>query len=204
MADAYCTVEDVKQRQSGDVPTNSDAFDLTMADAIAEVSDLINEEVRNVRGQGEGWSFLPGTRTTSRYTGKGAPLVLIDDSLEVISVAILDPMGNVIQTLVAGQDYLPYPLNGLPIVGLTRTSGVWPSYAGGVQVDRVPGYAYDTPPNVRKATIEEVIRAIRAGQAGVDDRLGMTPYGTLVVSKALLASTLRTCQRYRFGGGFMR
>ena len=203
---AYCTVEQVKQRQSGDTPVISGEWDATITEAIAEVSDLINEEVRTARGQGPGWSFLPGTPTTSRYTGRagGSRLVLIDDSVAVSSVTILDAQGNASQVLTAGTDYLPYPLNGLPITGLVLTSGVWPWYQGGVQVGRTPGYANALPSNVTNATIAEVIRAIRAGQAGEDDRLGMTPYGSVVVSKALLQSTVRMCQRYRYGAGFLR
>lgn len=202
---AYCTVEQVKQRMSGDVPVVSTAWDSVISDAIAEVSDLINEEVRNVRGQAPGWSFLPGVPVTSRYTGSagGSSLLLIGDSVAVSSVAILDPQGNLVQTLAYGADWLPWPLNGLPITGLQLLNGVWPWYPGAVQVGRTPGYGTALPSSVTSASIAEVIRAVRAGQAGEDDRLGMTPYGSVVVSKALLQSTMRMVQRYRLGSGLL-
>ncbi len=203
---AYCSLSDVKSRMSGDAPSMSDAWDTTITAAITMVSDLIDQEVRQVRGQGEGWSFLPGTPVTRRYTGAlgGSRLVLIDDATAVSTVAILDPQGNLVQTLTSGTDYLPRPVNTLPITGLTLTSGVWPWYPGGVQVTLTPGYGTAVPPNVQDACIQEVIRAYRAGQAGEDDRLGVTPFGSVVVSRALLNSTVRMLQRYRFGAGFLR
>ena len=201
---AYCTVLDVKQRQTGDVPVQSGAFDATILDAIVEVSDLINGEVRNIRGEPEGWSFLPGTPTVSRYTGRDAQLLMINDSVAVSAVSVLDPFGTVLQALVSGRDYLPWPANSLPITGLIRVNGRWPSWYGGVSVSRTPGYGLSVPPNVRGAALAEVIRAIRAGQAGEDDRLGMTPFGSVVVSKALLQSTLRMLSRYRNGAGLLR
>ena len=204
--DAYCTVLDVKQRMSGGVPVQSGAFDEVLNDAIIEVSDLINGEVRNIRGQGEGWSFLPKLPTTSRYTGRqgGSSLLLIDDSVAVSAVAILDPVGVVTQTLIPGTDYLTQPMNSLPITGIILTRGWWPWYPGGVQVTRTPGYGLTTPYNVRGVAIQEVIRSYRGGQAGEDDRLGMSPFGSVIVSKALLQSSMRMLNRYRLGSGMLR
>ena len=200
----YCTVEQVKQRETGDTPVASGAFDATIGDAITEIGDLIDREVRNLRGQGEGWSFLPGAPVTRRYTGNGSNLLLIDDAVQVTSVALLDANGNLIQTLTVNVDYLPYPLNGLPIIGLQLTHGIWPSYPGGVQVTLTPGYCNSLPPNITDACIEEVIRTIRAGQAGVDDRVGTTPFGSVVVSKALTQKTYRMLSQYRLGAGLLR
>ncbi len=206
MGSPYCTVDQVKQRMSGDVPTVSDAFDGVISDAIDDVSDMIDQEVRNLRGEGEGWSFLPATQATYRYSGRpgGSRLLLINDAVAVASVTLLDSQGNFLQSLLPNVDYLPYPLNGLPITGLQLTHGDWPWYPGGVSVVLTRGYGATVPPNVTNAVIQEVIRAVRGGQAGEDDRLGMTPYGTVVVSKALLQSTLRLCQRYRFGAAMLR
>ncbi len=203
---AYCVLNDVMSRMSGDIPTVSTAWDATITAAIAMVSDMFDAEIRNLRGQGEDWTFLPGTPVTRRYTGSegGSRLLLIDDATAVSSVVILDATGNIIQTLAAGTDYLVRPMNHLPITGLTRLRGVWPWYPGGVQVGQTPGYALTTPSNVQDACIAEVIRTIRAGQAGEDDRLGMTPFGTVLVSKALLQSTVRMLNRYRYGGGYFR
>jgi hypothetical protein len=200
----YCTVDDVKQRMTGDQPAMSGAFDGVLASAIDEVSDMIDAEVRNLRGQGEGWTFLAGTPTVSRYTGRDAQLLLIDDSTEVTAVALLDDIGNLVQTLVLGTGYLLWPMNSLPITGLRRIGGRWPTTYGGVQVGRTPGYCTSLPLNIVDGTIKEVIRSYRGGQAGEDDRLGTTPYGTVIVSKALLQSTLRILNRYRYGGGMLR
>ena len=202
----YCSLSDVKQRMSGDAPVASAAWDATITSAIGMVTDTINQEVRQQRGQGEGWSFLPGTPTTRRYTaaGGGSDLLLIDDATAVSSVVILDSAGNLVQTLALNVDYLPAPMNTLPITGLRLTNGIWPWYAGGVRVGLTPGYGATLPPNVQDACIAEVIRSIRGGQAGEDDRLGITPYGSVIVSKALLQSTVRMLGRYRFGAGFLR
>ena len=201
---AYATVDQVKQRETGDVPVESGAWDQVIASLIEERSDLIDQEVRQLRGQGEGWSFLPGAPVNRRYTGSGASLLLIDDAVEVTSVQILDAQGNYLQTLTLNADYLPQPLNNLPITGLVLTHGIWPRYPGGVSVGLTPGYGSTVPPNVTDACIEEVIRGKRAGMAGVDDRLGMSPYGSVIVSKALLQSTVRMLHRYRFGAALLR
>jgi hypothetical protein len=201
---AYCTVDQVKQRETGDVPTESNAWDGVIESLIEERSDLIDQEVRQLRGQGEGWTFLPGSPVTRRYTGTGAPLMFIDDAVEVTSVQLLSAQGSLLQTLALNIDYLPQPLNTLPITGLVLTHGVWPRYPGGVSIGLTPGYGMTVPPNVTDACIEEVIRGRRAGMAGVDDRLGMSPYGSVIVSKALLQSTVRMLQRYRFGAAMLR
>jgi hypothetical protein len=202
----YCTLDDVKMRMTGDAPAMSADWDVTITDAIGMASDLIDAEVRQLRCQAEGWTFLPGTPTTRRYTGRdgGASLLLIDDAVAVSSAALLDDSGNLIQTLTAGVDYLPSPINSLPITGLRRLHGLWPCNYGGVQVALTPGYGLVVPPNVVNAAIAEVIRAIKGGQAGEDDRLGVTPYGSVVTSKALLQSTVRMLSRYRYGGAILR
>ena len=200
----YCSLLDVKQLMTGDVPVQSSAFDATITNVIEQVSDLIDQEVRNLRGQPEGWSFLPGSDTASRYTGQGSPLLPIDDSVAVSGVSLLDDFGNVMQVLTVGRDYQPWPINDLPITALRRIAACWPSNYAGVLVNRTPGYGATTPPNVALATVQEVIRAIRGGQAGEDDRLGISPFGSVIVSKALLQSTQRMLARYRYGAGLLR
>lgn len=200
----YCSLLDVKQLMTGDVPTSSDAWDTTIGNVIDQVTDLINAEVRNLRGQPEGWSFLPGTDTASRYTGQGSALLPIDDSVAVSGVSLLDDVGNVIQVLTLGRDYQPWPINNLPITALRRIAACWPSNYAGVLVNRTPGYGMTVPPNVALTAAQEVIRSIRGGQAGEDDRLGMSPFGSVVVAKALLQSTQRMLARYRYGAGLLR
>ncbi len=207
---SLCTVLQVKQRMSGDVPNMGTDWDATIADAIVDASATIEEEVRLVRSQPEGWSFVPGSPTTRRYTGAagGSDLLPIDDAVAVTSVVLLDAAGNASQTLVAGTDYLPSPINSLPITGLRRVGGEWwPQSYGGVQVGITPGYfpsAAAVAGDVVSAAIAETIRLVRAGQAGEDDRLGTAPFGEQTVAKALLASTWRMVRRYRLGSALLR
>ena len=56
---AYCLFSEFRQRMSGDQPVLSGAYDETIVGIIADVSAMLDEEVRNVRGQQAGWSFLP-------------------------------------------------------------------------------------------------------------------------------------------------
>lgn len=304
------TLAQFRARLSGDVAIASGTWDQTIVDALAQSSDLITDEVRNARGQGEGWSFLAATAygvqlvslspagtvtagtftltfgagttaaltaltlsavtlqtamntllgsgnsvvtgptggpwtitfagtlsgpqplliatssltpstshvmveelvtgsaatATRRYTGHtgGTRLLLIDDCVSVSSVTVLDWQGNLVQSLTSGTDYLPYPLNGTPITGLTRLGGLWPTDTGSVQVVLRPGYGTTIAPDVNLATLQETERSLRAAQTGEDDRLGITQYGTVVVSKALLQSTLRLIGRYSNAGGLMR
>jgi hypothetical protein len=302
---AYATLAELKSRMSGDQPVMSGAWDATIVDILAQVSDLIDEEVRNVRGQQPGWSFLAasaygvqqvavsgrvssgtftltsGASTTAaiaadataatvqtaldgilgagnsvvtgapggpwtvtfagtlsgaqpilvpadtfapstthvvveelvsgstatvvrRYTGNLTSYLPIDDCTAITAVSILDGQGNLVQSLASGTDYLPAPLNGLPIVGLRLLNGWWPSTIGGVSVTMTPGFGTSIPPAVRRATLQEAIRALRGAQANEDDRLGVTPYGSVVVSKALLSSTLQILDDYAYGAGFLR
>jgi hypothetical protein len=141
---------------------------------------------------------------TNRYTGRDSSLLIIDDFQSVESVQLVNPDGTLIRALTLGTDYLLYPMNSLPIVGLTRVCGRWDDTPGGVSVTGNPGYCQTVPGNIHKACLEEVIRGIRGGSAGVDDRLGTEPFAQQTVTRAFLASTNRTLYRYRFGGGMMR
>lgn len=201
---AYCTKDDVKQRMSGDVPVMSAAFDNVITGIIAEVSDEIDDEVRLVRSQPDGWSFTPGSPTTRRYSGTGSTLLMIDDATAVTSVAITDSTGATVQTLSLGADYVVWPANSLPIVGLRMVNGWWPAGTLNVSVGLTPGYALSVPTDVKEQTIVESIRRYRGGLAGEDDRLGVEPYRPQTVTKALLASTYRMVKRYRLGAGLLR
>jgi hypothetical protein len=112
--------------------------------------------------------------------------------------------GTVQRALVAGRDYLPWPLNGLPITGLTLVSGTWPDNPGGVSVVLARGYALTLPPSVRDAAIEETLRTLRRAQAGIDDRSGTAPFGQEATSPALLAATARKLYKFRLGSGMLR
>lgn len=301
----YCSALEVKRRWSGDQPTMSTAQDGDIISAIVETTDAFDQEIRSLRGEGEGWSLLaaraygvqvvsvsgivqsgtftltfgamtsaaiaatatavamqtaldsicgaghtvvtgaPGgpwtvtfagtlsgpqpvlvavdgfTPATSgvlveemitgaivpaarRYTGRGASLLLIDDALEIASVSLIRPDGTLVRVLTPGTDYLPFPINSLPIVGLIMVSGTWDTTPGGVLVVMGPGYCQDVPDNLHKACIDEVIRTIRGGQVGLDDRAGTAPYSAQTITRSWLSTTMRTLYRYRFGGGYLR
>ena len=306
----FCTALEVKKLLTGDSPTMSSAQDNVIINEIGDVTDQFNEEIRTMRGEGEGWTLLAwqvygtqlisisgtvisgtftltfnattsgalavgstavqvqaatdaicgagntvvtgapggpwtvtfaGTLTgdqptivatdtflgpqgasstaqvlveemitgsaagvTNRYTGRDSSLLIVDDFQSVESVQLIHPDGTLIRALTLGTDYLLYPMNSLPIVGLTRVCGRWDDTPGGVSVTGNPGYCQTVPGNIHKACIEEVIRGIRGGSAGVDDRLGTEPFAQQTVTRAFLASTNRTLYRYRFGGGLMR
>ena len=304
---AYTTLAGFRSRLQGDQTVTPGTWDQAIIDAIAQVSGTIDEEVRQLRGQPPGWSFLAaqeygvqlvsispagiatagtftltfGASTTSalaygaassavqaalvailgagtvavagapggpwtitfagtlsgpqpvlvatssltpatahavveelvtgsansevrRYTGRGTRLLLIDDCVSVSAVSILDPSGNVSQVLTAGTDYLTHPYQGTPITGLELTHGWWPTYPGGVSVTLRPGFGLTIPAAVTLATDQETVRSLRGAQAGEDDRLGVTPYGSTVTSKALLSSTYRLINRYRYGASILR
>jgi hypothetical protein len=306
----FCTALEVKKLLTGDSPTMSSAQDNVIINEIGDVTDQFNEEIRTMRGEGEGWTLLawrlygtqlisisgsvisgpfaltfgsttagslaatstatqiqaatdaicgagntvvtgapggPWTVTfagtlsgaqplivatdtflgpqgasstsqvlveemiagsaagvTNRYTGRDSSLLIIDDFQSVESVRLIHPDGTLVRALTLGTDYLIYPMNSLPIVGLTRICGRWDDTPGGVSVTGNPGYCQTVPGNIHKACIEEVIRGVRGGSAGVDDRLGTEPFAQQTVTRAFLASTNRTLYRYRFGGGMMR
>ena len=306
----FCTALEVKKLLTGDNPTMSSAQDNVIITEIGDVTDQFQQELRTMRGEGEGWTLLAwrtygtqlvsisgsvisgtftltfgsttsgaltststaanvqaatdaicgagntvvtgapggpwtvtfaGTLTgdqptivavdtflgpqgasstaqvlveemitgsvagvTNRYTGRDSRLLVIDDFQSVESVRLVNPDGTLIRALTLGTDYLLYPMNSLPIVGLTRVCGRWDDTPGGVSVTGNPGYCQTVPGNIHKACIEEVIRGIRGGSAGVDDRLGTEPFAQQTVTRAFLASTNRTLYRYRFGGGLMR
>lgn len=306
----FCYALEVKKLLTGDNPTMSSAQDNVIINEIADVTDQFQQEIRTMRGEGEGWTLLawrtygtqlisisgsvisgtftltfnattsgaltptstaanvqaatdaicgagntvvtgapggPWTVTfagaltgdqptivatdtflgpqgasstsqvlveelitgsaagvTNRYTGRDSSLLIVDDFQSVESVQLIHPDGTLIRVLTLGTDYLLYPMNSLPIVGLTRICGRWDDTPGGVSVTGNPGYCQTVPGNIHKACIEEVIRGIRGGSAGVDDRLGTEPFAQQTVTRAFLASTNRTLYRYRFGGGMMR
>ena len=140
-------------------------------------------------------------RVTRRYRGSGSDLLLIDDCVAVYSVALTDSAGNVTQTLLPGIDYVTTPYNSLPITGIELVHGWWAGYAA---ISMRPGFGLTVPLNVNRAVLAEVTRDLRGAQSGEDDRLGLSPFQTVVVSKALLATTVRMLGNYRFGAGFLR
>lgn len=211
----YCTLDDVRSRLGGDVPNMDASFDATITALIVDISDGINSEVQAMRAQPEGWSFVASTTAVARrYTGYpgGTDFLLIDDAVSISSVVLLDQQGNVQQTLVLGQDYLPWPLNTLPIIGLkalvgsagSTWSGYWPQWYGGVQVTLLPGYSLVIPPDLHDVAVTETIRAYESARAGENDAVGVGPLGTIIVSKAFTDKSRRILNRYSNRMGWFR
>ena len=211
----YCTLDDIRTRLAGDVPNMDASFDAQITALIVDVSDGINSEVQAMRAQPEGWSFVASTTpVTRRYTGYpgGTDFLLIDDAVSVTSVVLLDQQGNLQQTLVLGQDYLPWPLNTLPIIGLkalvgsagSTWNGYWPQWYGGIQITMITGYGLVVPPDLHDVAVTETIRAYESARAGENDAVGVGPLGTIVVSKAFTDKSRRILNRYSNRMGWFR
>ena len=206
----FCTLGDFKSRVGGDVPNMDGSFDTTIITHIIDVCDGINTEVQTMRAQPEGWGFLPGAAATRRYTGYpgGTDMLVIDDAVSISSVAILSTNGVLQSTLVAGTDYLTYPLNTLPIVALRAVSTgqypTWPTDLGTVQITLTPGYALTIPPDIHDVALTESIRAYMSARAGENDQVGIGPLGTVVTSKAFTDKSRRILNRYSNRMGWFR
>jgi hypothetical protein len=304
-AAAYTTLAQVRRRLAGDAVVTAGTWDAAIVDAIAQASDMLDQEIAQARGQRLGWSLLAasdhavqlvsispdgaatagtftltsGSATTSaiahdaaaadveaalaaalgpgsvavsgapggpwtvtfagtgpqdvlapsssltpatahavveqlvpgaaatvtrRYSSRGTALLPIDDCTAVSAVRLTDSSGATVQALAAGTDYLAWPLDGLPIEGLRLVRGCWPTTPGGIAVDMTPGFATAIPANLERVAAMEVIRSLRSAQVGDDDRLGVTQYGSVVVSKALLSTTLRAIDKMRAGASLLR
>lgn len=111
-------------------------------------------------------------------------IIPIDDCVEISSVVVYASTGVVTQTLSEPADYRPYPTRGLPHQGLKSSGITWPEWPSTVGVTARWGHALAIPKDAQEGVTIEVIRAHFAGQAGNDDRLGMTPFGKIITSKA--------------------
>lgn len=204
----YCTLDDVKTRLAGDDPAQSgypfsDNFDQTITAKISEVSQDIDRLVRNARGIKSDWSFVADLSSSARsYWSRGGALLPIDDCVEIDAVALIDTQGNVQQTLTNPADYITEPMQGTPFVSLRRI-GWWPR-GGIVRVTAKWGYGLAVPYDVREACILETIRAYLSDRTGNDDRLGLTPFGTVITAKAYTSKVMEMVNDYSFGGGFLR
>jgi hypothetical protein len=141
-----------------------------------------------------------------RYTAKrGSGYLPIDDAVSVSRVRFIARGGGAGLELAVETDYLPSPLNALPIQGLELVrGGGWPSNVGGVEVTLVPGYATEVLTDVREAAIIEVIRSYYGDRTGNDDRIGMTPFGQISIAKAFTSKLGQLVDDYRRGDAFLR
>lgn len=203
----YCTTADVYQRLAGDVPTMSEAYKLDLSAKCDEVTADINRMVSQARGSATPWSFVADAVDSTRvYAGKpgGTRLLPIADCISVTSVTINAVPNVAARTLIAGTDYVPYPYSGTPIVGLMMLTGTWPTQPASISVLSRAGFGTYVPVDVREAAIIEVIRSYLGDRAGNDDRLGMTPFGSVVTAKAFTSKLKQLVSDYGTGSGFMR
>ena len=199
--DAYCTLSDVKQRLSGDIPNMGTEYDSTITAKCMEVRRIIDRNVAKARGIRNRWSFIAdGAATVRRFTPRSwTDLLLIDDCVEVTSVTV-DGIA-----LVVNVGYVTEPLQGTPIVGLRLAQGGWWSRTpGGNAVGARWGFATATPEDVREVAIIEVIRSYRGDQAGNNDVIGVTPFGTPITTKAFSSKMRELVQDYSYGGAALR
>jgi len=202
----YTNADDVKKRLAGDIPSlaMSDAFDATIAAKVTEVSADIDRLVKVARGVKGDWSFLADTEATVRqFMARGGQMLPIDDCVEVDQVTLLNMDGSAMQDLSSPFDYVLEPIQGTPIVGLMRMQGVWGRYSL-VAVTAKWGYATSIPPDVTEAAIIEIIRSYLSDRAGNDDRLGLTPFGSVITAKAYTSKVMELVSDYSYGGGSLR
>ncbi len=194
----YCAKTDVKnQLTAGNFSADWDAV---IDGVILAVSAEFDREVAMRRGIRAPWSFIADALASARrFTGwePGRRYLPIDDCVAVTSVT------NAGTALVADVDYVVDPLNGTPIGGLVRLNGMWSAKPGDISAACRWGYAdTNAPADVKQGCIRESIRAYLAARAGNDDRLGLTPFGQVVTSKAFTSDTMLMLAAYgrRTGG----
>lgn len=132
----------------------------------------------------QGVSVVPSERLFRATNPLYGELLVIDDCVEVQDVRVYGADGTVVKTMTRGTDYLPFPLRGLPVEALKIMSGSWPEWPSTIGVVSRWGHRLAVPEDVREATVIEVIRGHFAAQANNDDRLGTTPFGSVITAKA--------------------
>ena len=129
----------------------------------------------------QGVTTIPSERKFQSTPACFGFLLPIDDCASITEVRLYTDA----TTFTVFTDYTLYPLRGLPIEGIKRVDGKdWPESPLYVGVLGSWGHSTEIPYDVRETTIIEVIRSHFSGQAGNDDRLGMTPFGKVITSKA--------------------
>jgi hypothetical protein len=139
-----------------------------------------------------GVASVPSERRFVAVPDLHGAILPIHACLEVVGVTLYAVNGR---GLTEGTDYMTWPLNGTPIEALKFMSNVewepwsqrytmwqpWPATYG---VTARWGYSSYVLEDVRETCIIEVIRSLIGDVAGNDDRLGTTPFGSVVTAKA--------------------
>ena len=204
----YCTADGVRANFGGDVPNIGPEYTGVLTKKCDQVSSDIDRMVTQARGISGPWSFVADSTATERLflAPAGSRRFLpIDDAVEITQVRIYAPGGAVSRTLVAGTNYRPWPLNGaLPITALLWAAGAWPELPYLIGVTAKWGYGLNIPPDVQEAAEIEVIRSYLADRAGQDDRIGMSPFGSIITAKAFTSKLKQLVSDYSHGAGFLR
>ena len=198
---AYCTANDVKARIVGNPVYMPTLFDAVIGNIIDAVSAELDREIAKGRGISAPWSFIADSIASARlYTGKpgNVRLLPIDDCIAVTSAVIAGA------TLVLGTDYQVFPLNGAVITALIRINGTWSQTYAGISVSAKWGCATTAPRDLWNAAVVESVRGYLAAREGENDTIGMTPFGSMVTSKAFTSKTWQLIQTYGHGAGYLR
>ncbi len=140
------------------------------------------------------------------YRGRpgGTTILYIDDAVAVSAVKIYEPAGTLTQTLVVGSDVVTVPYQDLPITALELVNGFWPPNTKGIGVTMQRGFATEIPDDIGDDAIVESTRTLLGARAGYNDAIGVTPWGSVVTSKAFTDKTWATIRGYRLYGAGMR
>lgn len=143
----------------------------------------------------QGVSVVPSARQFRSTPELYGEILPIDDCVEVVEVRTIS-LGVTSRIWTPGVDYLPLPSRGTPIEALKCLVDPWPEWPDVVEVEARWGYRAEVPTDVRETTTIEVIRSHFSGLVGNDDRLGMTPFGSVITSKAFTSKFRELTQEY--------
>lgn len=141
--------------------------------------------------------FFCVTEDSVRYfKGNGTRWLYIDPICEIAEVA-QDERGDrqTYTVKTSGVDYDPYPINAIdtdhPFTSLyidpllTRAQPFWYPWMKAVKITGKWGWAKTTPPDIKQATITQVVRHIRRINQGFADVGGVIEIGQLRYVNAL-------------------
>lgn len=125
--------------------------------------------------------FETGVSAIKSYDGNGQQELMIDDTIAISKVEVLDDNGNVDETLTAGLggDYLTYPINTTPknSIKLTDTAvyNVFPKGKQNIRITATWGYASTIPADIELVATKLVAAIVQKGLKGgeiASERLG--------------------------------
>lgn len=204
LTDTYTDLDRVRARMAGAGLTLSQDWDDSITDKCGEVTADINRKIGNARGD-RTFKFVADSEASARtFRGKGVAYLPIADCIEIISVAIRTIPSDS-PTELTSTDWIAINSTGggLPYVAIERVADVFPSRCL-VEVVAKWGFGTDVPADATEAASIEVIRSHFGDQAGNDDRLGFTPFGSVMVAKAFTSKLVDLVAGYGYGGGFLR